>query len=393
MQPTTLSASSVSCFELCEARYKATYIDRGREMGGAAANLGTTVHEACEHGVVNWMVHTPGESSVPKPEFTLANLQAHFRQCAQSNGLDAEQVKQGCSMLKVWFDWHEENGWNEVLCAEIKETFELKHPVHGSVPFTFIWDRGDRLPNGAIEVVDYKSFGQPMATDVMATKVQVRAYGLSAMMKYKGVYEIPHVWVTYWLLRFGPISVRFDRADNLETYKYLQDVFDRIVKSTGDIETINTECKWCVRKASCETLKRHQDVGGILAYKPEQQARLLIETRDRLSALRNLAEELESQLNDHLEENESIEEVFDGVKVFLKPTKRRDIDGERAAKVIGPELAAKWGTIGVTVVDQMMKNEPELTDDMKLQLKRLIKQNTGAKLEVQAFSAFDDSGD
>lgn len=381
MKPERLSASSIATFEACEARFKAVYIDKASEMSGRAANLGTACHEALEWLVVHRIM--------PGLAFEDAEVYTAFENAAARLGLSAKQIVEGRAMIKNVLTYHAENGWNEVLSAELKETFTLTHPVLGQINVTYIWDRGDRLADGSIEVVDYKTFARPVAVEDLIHKIQVRTYALSAAIKYKA--EQPaRIWVTYWLLRYGPVSMAFTREDNAATWKYLRDVWERIDASDGSIETVNAECKWCIRKAVCGALHRHTRAGGVVGLTDEQAARQFAEISNKISALNALKTELETVLSDSLEADEVIEKKFDGVRVFVKPTNRREVDSERVSKVVGAEMMAKYGSVGVGVLDTMMKDEPSLTPDQKLQLKRLIRNKPGSKLEVELDGPMED---
>lgn len=380
MDPERLSASSIATFEGCEARYQATYIEKGREMGGAAANLGTTVHAWLEWLVINGHYLT----------MSLDDAWNEFMKLASAAGLDAKQIIDAKQMIKRWWSYHEANGFNEVLCCEKKETFVLKHPNYDPIDVTYIWDRADLRKDGSIEIVDYKTIGQPVSSDNLRVKVQPRLYAVSAQMKFGAEYQPPFIWVTYWLLRFGEIGTRFTINDNRETYRYLQDVYRRIKESDGTKETINSECKWCVRKGTCSTLNAHTKVGGVLGMTPKQQALRLAETQHRLTALKALQEELETQLTDHLDQSELLEDTFDGVRIYIKPTKRREMpDKERIAKILGPELMTKYGELSMANFDDILKKEP-LSNETRVLLKQCIRDNPGAQLKVEVTTPFDD---
>jgi hypothetical protein len=347
-------------------------------MSGIWATLGTACHEWLE-----WLVSNGHHTTMP---FEVAIKE--WELIASRASLSDDHKIDGRKMLKKWWDYHEQYGFDEVISTERKETFTLTHPDYDDIEVTFIWDRGDLEPDGSIKIVDYKTFGQPMAADLLKSKVQPRVYALSAAIKFKDR-EPANIWVEYWLLRFGPIAVRFTRQDNIATWRYLQDVYGRIKESDGTKETINSECKWCVRKAICTTLHKHAAVGGVLGMDTKQQAVVYAQTQDKLKALKNLSEELEIQLTDYLEQSDLIEDVFDDVRVYIKPTNRREADGERVAKVVGPVLAAKYGSLGVGSIDDMLKNE-ELTDAQRLELKRLIRNKPGAQLKVDVKTPFDE---
>lgn len=384
MKVPRLSASSIDTFEGCEARFYATYVDKGAEISGDAAIGGTTVHEALDEIVNSGIIHDMAT-------FTLKACYDIYNKHAARHRLRADQIKVGHHMIKTWHDYHMLYGFETILSTEVKETFTLTHPVLGSIPVTYIFDRADWSDQmQSLKIVDYKSFAAPMAVDELYRKVQVRIYALAGAIQYKHLNPMA-IWVEYWLLRYGPIAVAFSRDDNLATWKYLQDVWERIEASDGTVETINNGCRWCIRKTSCEALKRHVGAGGILGLGPERIARELADTKNRISALNGLKTDLEDALSDFLDENDTTEFMFEtGVSVSLKPTKRRDIDGANAAAVLGPELTAHYGTIGVTVLDKILKDEPSLTDDQRHKLKLLINQKPGASLNVKVPTVMDE---
>lgn len=386
-----LSASSVATFESCEARYRAVYIDRGVEISGAAADAGTAAHDALEEVVGTLVEHSAGRPSEAKPEFNLKNILKIYERHASRLGIAADLHDVGRQMMKNWYDFHHANGFNEIIATETKATFDLTHPRLGTIPFTYIFDRADwNDARQAIEIIDYKTFAMPMSADDLKRKTQVRAYGVAAAIEFK--FMNPHaVSVFYHLLRYDRVGVTLTREDNVSTWHYLQDVWERIVDSDGTIETPNPECRWCIRKTSCDTLRRHVNAGGVLGLGPEAIAVTLDTITNQIKALNVAKTELEDALSDHLDSLGTSGCTFDsGVSVTIKPSGRRDVDGHEAATVIGPDLLAKYGTVGVTMLDKIMKDEPELTDEQRARLKTLITRKAGAKLEVKVPTSLDD---
>lgn len=384
MEVERLSASSIDTFEGCEARFYATYVEKGPEISGDAAVGGTVAHEALEE-VITTGIHRDMAT------FTLKAIIAIYDKHADRFGLNKKQISDGHGMMKNWHEYHMLYGFKEVLSAEVKERFNLTHPELGSIPVTYIFDRADWDPqNATLTVIDYKSFAAPMAVDELIRKVQVRIYGVAAAIQYK---DLGHqsLWVQYWLLRYGPIGIAITREDNIATWRYLQDVWERIVASDGQKETVNSGCRWCIRKTSCDALKRHVSAGGVLGLGPERVAVELFDTKNRIAALNNLKTELEDALSDFLDENGQTEHVFEsGTQVFLKPTARREIDGATAVAILGPELVTRYGTIGVTVLDKILKDEPDLTDDQRKKLTALVKKKNGVSMTVKVPSNLDD---
>lgn len=379
-----LSASSIGCFEACEARFQATYVEKGIELSGDAAVAGTCAHEALEEVIVSGL-------HLDEKKFNLKNVKAIYDRHADSHGLSADQIAAGHAMMKNWVDFHLENGFLEVLATESKKTFMLTHPRLGSIPVTYIFDRADWNPEwNEIEIIDYKTFASPMSADELRRKVQVRVYGVAAAIEY-GHRQPKAIWVKYWLLRYGVIGVQLTREDNLATWRYLQDVWERIEASDGTIESVGPECRWCIRKANCDSLRRHVNAGGVLGLTPSRAAQELADTKNRINALNALKTDLEDFMSDFLDSEGATEWEFEGgVSVSITPTKRRAVDGYEVGEVLGPELIAKYGTIGVTTLDKILKDEPSLTDDQRTKLKKLITKKAGAQLNVKVPSPMDD---
>ena len=379
-----LSASSIDTFEGCEARFHATYVEKGPEISGDAAIGGTVAHETLEE-VITSGIHNDMAT------FTLKAILAIYNKHADRYGLNKKQISDGHGMMKNWHEYHMLYGFEKILSTEVKTTFTLTHPTLGSIPVTYIFDRADWLAAlNSLKIVDYKSFASPMAVDELTRKVQVRIYALAGAIEYKELAPAA-IWVEYWLLRYGPIAVAFSRDDNMATWRYLQDVWERIDASDGQKETVNSGCRWCIRKTSCDALKRHVNAGGVLGLGAERVAEELSDTKNRISALNGLKTELEDALSDFLDEQGTTEHVFEsGTQVFLKPSGRREIDGATAAAILGPELVTRYGTIGVTILDKILKDEPDLTADQRKKLTALIKKKNGATMTVKVPSVLDD---
>jgi len=365
MEPTSLSATAIKAFEQCEAMFKATYIDRVREASGAAADLGTAVHNSCEEWVKTGQAFLDG---------SLDSLLADFDRQAVQFGLDETMVKDGRAMLKNFYARWVEAPPHEVVAVEVKESFTIKSSSGRTVEINYIWDRGDRHPNGDIEVVDYKTWRRVVDAEEMRQLAQVRIYALSAAIKFKAE-EPPAIWVTYDQMRTAPVSVKFTKEDNRATWNYLKEVYERILASDGTREQVGEGCRYCVRKADCKSLMRAIQAGNIqkLRMDPELAATRLAELKASKNAVDALISELEEFMEELLEEHEVPELAFDsGVVVKMTVRKSRKPEMERIARVVGPEIMARYPSgMSLPDLDTLLAGE-ELDDDTKVQVRRLI---------------------
>ncbi len=378
MEPRTLSASACLVFEGCEARYKATYIERTPELSGSAANLGTACHEALQHWVED------GHHFPRAPFSKLEELfGVEYDRLFATNDRKAEGVK----MLRNWYDRSGDDYWEgrTVISTEDKLTFDLK-TSKGVLPFTYIIDRCDRLDDGTIDIIDYKSVSAPVQPEEMKERIQPRAYALAAQIAYP---DASGIWMSFDLLRYDIVGAKFDRDENVQTWKYLQNLAEKIYESDGTRETLNPECRWCVRAMSCETMQRHVSGGGVMSVTTlEDAANRRAELEWKRNALSGLLDQLDEYILDEMAEQEMTDLRTNTTEVKITASARREADSERIIKVIGPDLASRYGKIGVTDLDKIIKEE-DLTDDQKSQLRQLVRKKFGkARIKTKSLTPF-----
>ncbi len=387
LKPKTLSASSAHVFEQCPARWTAEYFLRGRGVSTSAASLGTACHEALEVFVREADLYS-FDRKAAEATLTLAYDDAYWRVFA-----DESRHAEGWGLLSKWmnrtlpFDLD-----TTVISTEFKKSFDIsvKHDGESfSVPFNYIMDRVDRHKDGTIEVVDYKTVAIPISPESLRNKIQARCYALAAQIEHP---EAPRIWVTFDLLRHEAVGTVFKREDNIATWKYLKSVLTRILETDGNDapETLNAECRWCVRKNVCKALTRHVDVKGSLAVTdPGQAALRRYELSSARAALDAAIAEMDEVVLAHCEQEEILEFETEQVAVRVTAAKRRDVDKKMAAKIIGPELAAEYGTIGVTIIDRLLKDS-RIDLQQREQLKGLIGVTWGdPSVKVEPRSAMD----
>ena len=371
MEPTSLSASAIKTYMECSARYQAEYIDRVRISagGGTAGDLGSLLHECLEWWVTEGRYSTTGS----KP------LADKCKELAPNYGVDALQVKVATKMLGAWHQrWEEDETPFEVLQAEVKETFLLKiRDAQGehTVPVNYIWDRVDKLlADGSIRVIDYKSWMKFMTGDEIFWDIQVRIYALAAAIKYKSE-QPPFIWVGLDQLRYGvPTVVRFSREDIRDVWAWLKGVYGRILADDGNAETVGPGCRYCVRSTECLSFAGAVKAGTVMTYQsPEDAARKVASINAVLPALQDTKAQLLAYLETHLEESGFLEQRFEGsgVTVKITPRRQRTVDHDAAVAAIGVDMAAKYSTLGVTAIDELLAG-PELDAKQKAALSRAV---------------------
>lgn len=360
MKLTSLSATAAQVFELCEARWRAERVDWATSPGSRAAGLGTVCHGALE-GFVQDKIYD--DLSIDQD----AALLGYYTAAYEAQFADKSYFDEG---LKLCLGWLHRQIWagRTVLSTETKENFMLPTSI-GRIPVNFIWDRCDEMADGTIEIVDYKTNVAPLTHEELQHNVQARLYGLAAQIKFPAAEMI---WVTFDYLRHQPVGVRFTKDQNAETYRYMRRLAERIIVSDGSVETLNDQCKWCVRRHECRKLKEHVHVGGILGITdPVVAADRRRELDAAAQALKVMIEELDQVILAHMDDIEEAEFATDTTEVRLDISSRRHIDDRLAADVLGGDIMARYGGLTMASIDALFKGK-EITDAQKDQLRALI---------------------
>lgn len=381
MEPKHLSASAIQTFEGCEARYASTHLGRTPDVSGTAADLGTACHEALELYVAENHHLVPDSLNV---------LELFYRDAYNRLFTDDSRRKEGLDMLRNWYSRQDWTG-RTVLSTEQRETFDLKFTTDDGekkvIPVTYILDRCDQLADGSIEVIDYKTVMAPVSHDDMRNRIQPRLYALAMQLKHP---DAPRVWMTYDLLRYEPVGVVFTKDENRDTYRYLQDVARRIHASDGTTETLNAQCRWCVRKASCETLTANAEAGGIMSISSVEEAvrkkMLLDSARGGIEALRA---ELDEYILQAMEEAGDIEMRTPEAEVKITARATRVVDSQRVFGAVGADVASRYGNLTVAAVTEMLKAE-DLDDNQRSQVKQAITKRFGnASIKITPLTDFE----
>lgn len=366
----TLSASSLKAFEDCECMFRISYVEKIREAGGKAADLGSCIHEVLE----KFVFEKAAEGDDPAFQDW---LHVEFDALALGYRLEAKAIKDGHKMLDAfWTEWIENPPYS-ILSTEIKETFELP-TSRGKLPVTYIFDRCDKMEDGSINVVDYKTIAIPIDAETMKSMIQPRIYALAAYLKYRHE-EPPSIWVTYHMLRHGCISVKFTKADCKATWTYLKECAERIYESEGTAETISDSCRWCLRKSECDTLDRATRVGSILRVTdPEDAAERLAKLKVAMAAMSDTATRLEDFLGEWMVENKVEYQKFPSVSIKLAPRRTRKIESERLTRILDPEIMRHYGKMGITEIDAILA-DPDVDEETKRTIRELITTTVSVK--------------
>ena len=372
MIPKTISASSLNTADLCLARYKAENLDfTPSPRDAVAANIGTSVHGGLQYYVQAVYID---KTASPSLELLEKFYRESYLKTFDSVEYDTPEYKDGWDLCVKWFNRTDLSG-REVLSVERKLRLPVPSSV-GDIPMTYIIDRLDRYEEDGkviLEVVDYKTIRAMLSPDQVRAKLQARIYDLAIRSQYKDQYD--EIRVIFDLLRHDQVGVIFRREEAVETWTGIKARLERIIATDGanPPETLNSECPYCVRKTQCSALRRNIAGGGIFKIADDigAVAKMRMEMQYQSKGLEAAIAELDGILIEKAKQEKVLRYTEDGLEVSISARKTRNIDSVAAAKILGPDVMARYGKLNVTTVDKLIASE-ELTPEQVAALNRAM---------------------
>ena len=157
VEPPITSYSALDTFQTCERRYRYAFLDKLPRRPSAAIAGGGSLHRAL--AALNVQA---GDGELPDPSDLPGNVEAALR----------DQPQQ----LRAF----RESRFNRRAATAVEQPFTLALEtgvIHGTI------DRADRLPDGSIEIVDFKS-GKQRPDAALRDDLQLPIYALAAAELY-----------------------------------------------------------------------------------------------------------------------------------------------------------------------------------------------------------------
>jgi putative RecB family exonuclease len=246
--PSTLTPSKISSFTTCALSFRFSVVERLPEPSSAPAVKGTLVHRALEILFSGW---APGERNRAAAEQALGRAWDDLSQGPELVGLgldagaEATFVQDAGVLLDRYFEIEDPNGVNAIgleldLCTE----------VDGLV-LRGIIDRLDRLPDGGLAVVDYKTGRAPRLEQSRSRLSSVQLY---AYLCEKELGERPSV-VRLMYLR-DRVVVTADATDQSlrgvhQRARAVWQAIERACERSDFRPNPSALCKWCSFQAYC----------------------------------------------------------------------------------------------------------------------------------------------
>ena len=239
--PRPLSHSSISLYNECPQKYKFRYVDQVPEKPRHFFSFGQSVHTALEYFY---------DVKVPTPP-SLEDVLKHYREKWVSAGYkdesqETEYFELGRGIIARFHDKHVKDF---ALPFAVEHEFNIE--VDG-VPVRGFIDRVDKLPDGRLHVLDYKT-GKQLQVGRIDTDAQLTMYQLACEQQL-GV-EVAEL--TFYHLPTLKQHKAFRRPDPLveDLKKKIVLTAESIIKERFDPAPEETKCKWCDYKPICPIFK------------------------------------------------------------------------------------------------------------------------------------------
>lgn len=239
--PRPLSHSSISLYNECPQKYKFKYVDKIPEKPRHFFSFGQSVHLALEY------FYGPKEPKAP----SLEDLLKHYREIWVKGGYkdenqEAEYFEEGRQILTRFHDKHAKS-FHVPYFVEYNFTFE-----HEGVPLTGKVDRIDKLPDGRLSILDYKT-GKKLAAGRLDVDAQLTMYQFaceSQLGQEVGeliFYHLPTLKEHRTVRRGAPLVK--------ELTARIVDTATAIDKDKFDPKPAEAVCRWCDYKPICPIFK------------------------------------------------------------------------------------------------------------------------------------------
>jgi putative RecB family exonuclease len=246
------SPSRLQVFQTCARRYYYQYVIKLPKRPQAAQSVGVSLHGALE-GVLQ-----AGGLAVTGIAGALALLAARWESAGFATPeLEAEARKQAEAQLAAYLERFGEGPGAPVM---IEQKLEANY---NEVPFLGIVDRVDRLPDGTLELIDYKS-GRIAVTP--AVKQQLAIYRLLVGEKM-GL--MPAQVAIHHLASNTRVAVELPAPEWTQ-------LLDRAARDAKAIESeinfdpcVARHCEWCDFNHRCLAYQRSQGAAGTLTRSPD----------------------------------------------------------------------------------------------------------------------------
>jgi RecB family exonuclease len=237
------SPSRLQVFQACHRRYYYQYVIKLPTRREAAQSVGISLHGALEE------VEKAGGVALTGLDGALALLASRWEGEGFATPEDEQEARQRAEALLAAYLARFGEGPGKPVMLEKK----LEAPYHG-VPFLGIVDRVDRLPDGSLELIDYKS-GRAEVTEAVKQQLAIYRHLVTSTTG-----EAPRSVAIHHLATNARIPVDADWTGLLDRAAEGA----RAIEQEEDFDPqVGRHCGWCDFNHRCLAYQRNKAVTKI----------------------------------------------------------------------------------------------------------------------------------
>jgi len=368
-----ISYSSLENFKQCPLKYKLSNIDKIKEPKSKEAIFGTYIHK-----VLKWFYQK--DPNFPTLDLLLKYYRDYWPQKTEGfEWKDSEEeksyFKEGIRMLEEFYN---KNIPHEISILDLETRFEVvidENPdkPNGKHILTGVIDRIDKLPDGTLEIIDYKTGKRMPSQRALDKNNQLSLYAIGLKSRWPRV-KIKDLKLSLYFLKFN------EKINTTRTDKDLEEAKNKIVNLIHKIEKSNFEphssvlCGWCGYRNICPTWRHF--------YENEEDQHLnnvdIKKTIDEYFVLKEKKEKLEEkliELKDLIDvycQQKGLKRVF-GKNGYFNHTVYNKIsyDISKLKEILEP--LEKWDDVIEINTKKLKKILKEIPVDMRQKIKEIEK--------------------
>jgi len=235
-----LSYSQINTYLDCPLKYKYAYVYAIPSRPTAPLSFGTDIHQVLKEFYSRLKDGNRLNYGDLKKIYT-----KNWTGTGYEDGMQLERYK--AKGFKLLEDFYNTNKDNPSTPLYIEEEFLIKIKGHRLKGFI---DRIDQLPDGSVEVIDYKT-GKPKNESVLQGNVQLNIYAIAC----QEVMNLdPSVLSLYYLEGNRKISIAPDAQQLDDTKQLILGVIDKVLTRDFPAKP-GMQCKWCDFSTICPEAK------------------------------------------------------------------------------------------------------------------------------------------
>ncbi|MDD5760608.1 MAG: PD-(D/E)XK nuclease family protein [Candidatus Pacebacteria bacterium] len=296
-----ISYSSLENFKQCPLKYKFSQIDKIKEPKSKEAVFGTYIHK-----VLKWFYQK--DPCFPTLDVLLDYYKDHWLK--KSEGFEWENPDEENSYfkegLRILEGYYKENMPQKTSVLDLETKFEVtldENPEKqdGKHILTGVIDRIDKLPDGTIEIIDYKTGKRVASQKDVDSNDQLSLYAIGLKNRWPRI-KTENLFLSLYFLKFN------EKIKTQRTEQDLEKSKEKIIKLVHQIEKSSFEprpsalCGWCGYRNICPVWKH--------LYKKETENNINeIDIKNKIDEYFELKEKKE-KLEEELKNLESLIDVY-----------------------------------------------------------------------------------